>query len=171
MLAVSAQCGCCHHSFILCPICLVLFGYIITWLYYCIIIILHGFVSFFFLFCITWCMCYQDYGLCYWWGVLFCCLCTTTFLCVPYGPYATYSFIFFLFCVLCTHFFFHCYPYVFFFQFVCFFSRLDENFLGCVGAYVLYAAPYMCSEMGIHLIYFAIVVTIGQDSSVRHAMF
>ena len=32
------------QSFILCPICLVPFGYIITWLYYYIIIILHVFV-------------------------------------------------------------------------------------------------------------------------------
>ena len=38
------------QSFILCPICLVPFGYFITWLYFCIIIILHGFVLFFFFF-------------------------------------------------------------------------------------------------------------------------
>ena len=138
MLAVSAQCGCCHHSvFHFMPY---LFG--TFWLYYYMVILLHynnitWICLIFFLFCITWCMCCQDYGLCYWWGVLFCCLCTTTFLCIPYGPYATYSFIFFLFCVLCTHFFFHCYPYVFFFQFVFFFHAWMKTFGGCVMFWVI----------------------------------
>ena len=124
----------------------------------------------FFLFVITWCMYCWDYGLCYWWGVLFCCLCTTTFLCIPYGPYATYSFIFFLFCVLCTHFFVPLYPYVFLLTICVFFSCLDENFWG-VWVHVYYMQPHTCILEWVYLIYFAIAVTIGQDSSVRHVMF
>ena len=117
VLAVSAQCWCCHHS---------VFDFMPYLVWYLLIIILHGFCLHFsfFLFDITWYMYCQDYGLCYWWGVLFCCLCTTTFLCVPYGPYAAYSFIFFLFCVLCTHFFIHLYPYVFLLPFCVVFFML-----------------------------------------------
>ena len=113
-----------------------------------------GFIkNFFFLFDITWCMCCQDYGLCYWWGVLFFCLCTTTYLCVAYGPYTTYPFIFSFLCSVCSF----LYPFVplcFQSYHLCIFSCLDENFWGCVGACILYAAPYMYFEVSIHLKYF-----------------
>ena len=144
MLAVSAQCGCCHHSvFHFMPY---LFG--TFWLYYYMVILLHynnitWICLIFFLFCITWCMCCQDYGLCYWWGVLFYCLCTTTFLCVPYGPYATYSFHFFSFLCSVYSFLYPLVPLCFLFPICVFFSCLDENFWG-VWVHMYYMQPHTC---------------------------
>ena len=142
MLVVSAQCGCCHHSvFHFMPY---LFG--TFWLYYYMVIFLHynniTWICLIF-FCITWCMCCQDYGYCYWWGgliLLF--MYHHLFMCSLWS--LCYIFLyFFLFCVLCTHFFIHQYPCVFFFQFVCYFSCLDENFWG-VWVHMYYMQPHTC---------------------------
>ena len=105
-----------------------------------------------------------------WWGVLFCCLCTTTFLCIPYGPYTAYSFIFFyffLFCVLIS--LFIC-PYVFsFFPFVWFFHAWMKTLGGCGCICII--CSHICILKWVYLTYFPIVVTIGQDSMVRHVVF
>ena len=142
MLAVSAQCGCCHHSvFHFMPY---LFG--TFWLYYYMVILLHYnnitwiCLIFFFFFalhivCVVRIMGYDIGG-----GSYSTVYVPPPFLYVPYGPYATYSFIFFLFCVLCTHFFFHCYPYVFFFPFVCFFHAWMKTFGGC-GCICIICSP------------------------------
>ena len=126
------------------------------------------FAFFLFLFNITWCMCYGDYVLCFGSGVLFCCLCTTTTLCIPYDPYATYSFIFFLiyFCVLISSFI--CAPKFSFLPFVCFLHTWMKTFGGC--GCICTICSHMCVLKCVYLTYFAIVVTIGQDSSVKHVM-
>ena len=80
------------------------------------------------------------------WGVLFCCLCTTTPLYIPYGPYNVYSYLFFCH-VLYACFFFHIYPWFFLlFQLCMFCPCLDENFWG-VCAYASYAAIYVFGNM------------------------
>ena len=106
VLAVSAQCGCCHHFcpyFLMCPFRFVFFNFIffvglhpVCCMYYSFLtpilhIILHGLLFvfcvllLFFFFDISWCIYNGDYGF-YLVGVLFCCLCTTTSLYIPYGP-------------------------------------------------------------------------------------
>ena len=67
-----------------------------------------------------------------WWGVLFCCICTTTSLSIPCSPYNVYSSILFsvLFCMLISSF---TYPPIFAFSsFVCVFSMLGWKLLGGV---------------------------------------
>ena len=132
------------QSFILCPICLVPFGYVITWLYYCIIIILHGFHFIFFPF-----LHYMVYVLSGLWvmllvgGLIPLFMYHHLFMCSLWSLcYIFFHFFFFsVFCVLIS--FSISYPYVFFFQFVCFFSHLDENFWG-VWVNMYYMQPHKC---------------------------
>ena len=80
-----------------------------------------------------------------WWGVLFYCLCTTTFLCIPYGPYNVYSYLFsVMFCMPISSFTYA--PSFFFFSSCVFCPCLDENFWG-VCAYASYAAIYVFGNM------------------------
>ena len=80
-----------------------------------------------------------------WWGVLFCCLCTTTSLYIPYGPFNVYSYIFCY--VLCAYFFIHMSPLVFLLvHLYVFCSHLDENFWG-VHMHMHHMQLYMCLEI------------------------
>ena len=67
-----------------------------------------------------------------WWGVLFCCICTTTSLSISCSPYNVYSSIFFCL-VLYAYFFFHISPYFCFFSLcVCFVHTWMKTFGGCM---------------------------------------
>ena len=128
-LAVSAQCGCCHHSlpyfsnmpFQVCflwlhffsslglhPVCCMYYSFLTSILHILLLGLLFVFCVLFLFLVITWCICCGDYGI-YLVGVLFCCLCTTTSLFVPYGHFHVYSCIFFLM-FLCACFFIHMSP-------------------------------------------------------------
>ena len=149
MLTVSAQCGCCPHflpyfftyalsglfslafiffcwsaSYLLYVLWIssIYFTYNITWVALCILfpfsfLLLHGVY-------IVGIMGFV------WWGVLFCCICTTTSLSIPCSPYNVYSSIFFLSCFVCLFLLSHM-PLVLFFLSLCvFYPCLDENFWG-----------------------------------------
>ena len=142
VLAVSAQCGCCHHflpyfshmpyqvcflwlpffSIGLHPVCCMYYGFLPSILH----IILHGF-PFVFCFLFLFLLLHGVYivGIMgfVWWGVLFCCICTTTSLSIPCSPYNVYSSIFsVMFCMLISSF---TYPPIFAFSpFVCVLSML-----------------------------------------------
>ena len=89
--------------------------------------ILHGWM--FGCFCFCSCLVYMLWGLwvIFWWGVLFFCLCTTTYVCISYDPYNVYPFTF-LFFPLMLYFVFlflstHC-PWFYFFSIVCMLSMI-----------------------------------------------
>ena len=140
MLAVSAQYGCCHHwlhFFFVMPFH---FWYLIFWLViFDLHIILLGFcLHFLFLFDITWCIYYRDVWVMFWWGSY-----SSVYVPPPLFVFPVILMIcipsFFSSCyVLCTYFFFHIWPFIFSFAYLCGFSpRLDENFWG-VYAYAFY---------------------------------
>ena len=173
MLAVSAQCGCCHHFhsgfsmpfhvfshfvvifYAFCP-----FFLLACCMFYCMY---SGFVIFLSsLFCIwyymVWCLvifCFWYYmvyvlwvlWVIFWWGVLFTCLCTTTYVCIPYDPYGMYSFTFFcifpsfVFCIpisWCTL------PLVLLFLYcVVIYHDWMKTFGGCMHMYFIICS-YMC---------------------------
>ena len=115
-----------------------------------------------------------------WWGVLFFCLCTTTYFCVAYGPYTTYP-LFFFFSYISLNFFFFSvfcmlislsilYPYVFHHTICVLFHAWMKTFGGCGCMYIICSPIYVFGgEYTFHI--FVIIVTISQDSRVRHVMF
>ena len=89
-----------------------------------------------------------------WWGVLFFCLCTTTFLCIPYGPYNVYSYLFsVMFCMPISS--FTCAPSFFFFSSCVYLSMLGCKFLGCVCICIICIC--ICVWKYACLIYFVII--------------
>ena len=163
MLAVSAQCGCCHHffpyfshmplqvcflwlSFLfgLHPVCCMYYGF--PSIFH---IILHG-LPFVFCFPFSFLFLHGVYivGIMgfVWWEVLFYCICTTTSLSIPCSPYNVYSSFFFLSCFVCLFLLSHM-PLVLFFLSLCvFYPCMDGNFWG-VYAYASYAAMYEFRNM------------------------
>ena len=125
--------------------------------------------TFFFLFDITWCMCCQDYGLCFGGGSYSAVYVPPPFCVYPMVLILHISPFFFLFYVLCAHFFLPLYPYVFLLPFVCFFHAWMKTF-GVCGC-ICIICSHICILKWVYLTYFVIVVTIGQDSRVRHVMF
>ena len=141
MLAVSAQCGCCHHSvFHFMPY---LFG--TFWLYYYMVILLQYYN-------ITW-FCLHFFFFLILHGV---CVVRIMGYAIGGGSYSSvyvpppfYVFpmvlmlhipLFFSFLCSVYSFLFHCYPYVFFFQFVCFFHAWMKTFGGC-GCMCIICSP------------------------------
>ena len=107
----------------------------------------------FFIYNITWCMCYgiMDYILV---GVLFFCICTTTYDCISYSPCNVYSygFLYFpfilYFCVPisgCTQ------PHVLLFPNCVKFNNWDENFWGCMHM-CFTICSYMCILKYVYMI-------------------
>ena len=156
MLAVSAECGCCHHSifnvWLSMPFHLDLaFSFGLPLFSYFWFVLSNIFV-----YNITWCLVYffymvyvlQGLWVLFWWGVLFCCICTTTYV---YFPVVLMSYIpfliFFLFLLLVIF----CVPFAscisspgFACSYLCdFLPQLDENFWG-VCAYAFSICSYMC---------------------------
>ena len=141
MLAVSAQCGCCHHSvFHFMPY---LFG--TFWLYYYMVILLHYNN-------ITWiCLIffsflhYMVYVLSALWvmllvgGLILLFMYHHPFICVPYGPYATYSFFFSFLCSVYS-FLYSLVPLCFLFPICVFFHTWMKTFGGC-GCICIICSP------------------------------
>ena len=71
-----------------------------------------------------------------------------------------------MFCVLISSFI--CAPEFSFLPFVCFLHAWMKTFGGC--GCICTICSHMCVLKCVYLTYFAIVVTIGQDSSVKHVI-
>ena len=76
------------------------------------------------------------------------------------------SFFYSMFCVLISSFI--CAPEFSFLPFVCFLHAWMKTFRGC--GCICTICSHMCVLKCVYLTYFAIVVTIGQDSSVKHVI-
>ena len=114
------------------------FTYNITWLFSVVLVS-----------DITWCICYRDYGLHFGGGVLFFCLCTTTYVCISL-ILVVYILVIFscnMFYILYAYFFVHISPSYTFYQLCEIYPQLDENFWG-VYAYMFYHMQlYVYSEL------------------------
>ena len=107
--------------FVVCIMAFHLFLYNITWVALCILfpfsfLFLHGVYI------------VGIMGL-VWWEVLFCCICTTTSLSIPCGPYNVYS-SFFLSCFVCLFLLSHMLLVCFFSPCVCFVHAWRKTFGG-----------------------------------------
>ena len=166
VLAVCAQCGCCHQflqylndlPFHVYFALVTFFFHLLVCIHFChmssgfvqaiLHIILHGLLFVFFYTCSFWSyMVYILWGLwvLFWWGVLFCCLCTTTSLCLPCSPSNVYSFIFLLLCFV--YLFLNCHiPLVFLLPIcVSFIHAWMKTFGGCMHMH--HMQLYVCSEI------------------------
>ena len=150
--------------FVICILVLFYFAYNITWFDVCIFI---------FVFDITWCMYYRDYGLCFGGG---------SYSSV-YVPPPLYVFPVVLIVCIPTFFFFTfmlCFVYLFlnshmplvllFPICVSFIHTWMKTFGGCMHMYFIICS-YMCILKYVYLIYFIIFDVISQDSKVKHVIF
>ena len=105
----------------------------------------------------------------FWWGVLFFCLCTTTYVYASCCPHSVYSYIFF-FSLLC-------FVYLFLYSHmplvlllplsVCFVHAWMETFGGvCICIICNYVWILKC----VYLTYFVISDIISQDKNVKHGI-
>ena len=139
MLAVSAQCGCCHHWLLSCYAlsCLVPFNLAFCFL---LLITLHGFclyLCFFLFFTLTWCICYRVCGLYFGGGSYSSVYVPPPLFVFPIVLIVYIPSFFLLLCFVYLFLFSHM-PLCFSFAHLCvFYPCLDENFWG-VYAYAFY---------------------------------
>ena len=166
VLAVSAQCGCCHHSlpyfsnmpFQVCflwlhffsslglhPVCCMYYSFLTSILHILLLGLLFVFCVLFLFLVITWCICCGDYGIYLVGGLILLFMYHHLFVCSLWS-FSCVFLHFFSYVFVCLFLYSHV-PLVFLLvHLYVFYSCLDENFWG-VYAYVSYAAIYVFGNM------------------------